>query len=190
MLFVYKQMFGQRQFVGGSLLGVSFVALAKLVGPFIMASVAAYAGVTYSSDQAMNFIAAGNLPRLIMSTAVQTIKKGDIVRIVYPDNRVFDFEAARRCSYMLSTACEFSNVTEVAAADAATTPSEFAMDLAQAKASCTGTAGTYTTSTIPLVRWSSMTDWNQATQTMTTHGFSSTTYFTFSFYIPGPRSCP
>ena len=109
----------KRKIIGGVLIGLSLVAVGKLVGPFFMASVATYAGMTYAEDEAGLFSAAVNLPRAIMNVSVGSIKKGDIVRIVYPDNSVYDFEAERGCAYALSRACEYSKVTRVSSADSA-----------------------------------------------------------------------
>jgi len=172
------------------LMATAFIAFAREFGPFIMSSIALYVGVSYESDRELNFVAASNLPRLVMNTSVQSIKMGDIVRIVYPDGRVFDFEVTRRCAYANSFPCEYSKATQVSHSEAPTTPSEFRMALERDKASCNGGAGgAYTSSTIPMVRWTTVHDWNEVTQTFTTTGISSISWFTFTFQIVADPSC-
>jgi hypothetical protein len=174
----------------GATLMTSLVVWAANTWPFMMSAVASYAGLTHEADRDLNFTAASNLPRLIMNNSVSQIKKGDIIRIIYSDGRVFDFEAARACSPMVSRPCEYSKVTQVPGADAPATPSQFRTDLARDKASCTGgVAGTQGSASIPVQLWRTTHDWNEAAQVFTTTGSMSLTWLTVTFLIPGNPSC-
>jgi hypothetical protein len=179
-----------RRWVVGGLLLSSLAVLAATRWPFVAASVASYAGTTFQADMESNFTVAATLPRLIMLTSVTSIKKGDIVRIIYPDGRVVDFETAARCTYALSRACEFTRHTEVSGPDAPTTPSQFQTDLARDRASCRGgAAGAYTSATIPVHLWTTTHSWNDAAQIFNTTGTVSVHWITVTFQIPGRPSC-
>lgn len=104
----------------------------------------------------VEFLAAKNIPRLVMQTAVEKIKKGDIVRIIYADGAVFDFETTRDCSRTIGFACEYSgNGTRVSGPDAPATLSRYAFERAEANADqyCFGGSGSRSTFDVPIGYW-------------------------------------
>jgi hypothetical protein len=92
------------------------VVLATTYGPFIFATY--YPGISRADDFELNYIYSQTIPRLVMNTSVQSIKKGDTVRIVYPDGSVYDFTQDLQCSYVTSPSCKFSRPVKVSSATA------------------------------------------------------------------------
>lgn len=180
-----------------SLLLILFVtgaALAATIWPFVMASY--FPGVTYAQDQALDFARASSLPRLVMLQSVSNIKRGHIVRILYPDGSVYDFETSRQCSPFVSIACTYSQITRVAGMDAPATASMYEIDRAAIAAiqnRCRGRPGGLQTTlySVQTGKWVTTTEWDQVNQTMTSTGtYVLGALLTFTLPAPSPGNCP
>lgn len=78
---------------------------ASVVYIFVMSSV--FPSVSFEYDSEVNFIHAGKLPLINLNVGATKIKQGDIVRVIYPDGRVYDFETTAQCS--ATVACPLKN---------------------------------------------------------------------------------
>lgn len=165
------------------------VAVATTWGPFLVQSVATFRNITsYQVDRDLQYYAAMNIARIIMNTTVQKIKRGDIIRVQYPDGSVYDYETITRCP--VAAPCPVLDPTQVASADAPSTASQYATDRGH-DLSCGHVAGTPWSISIPTGRWVSDTWWNQATQQMgTTATYMSTGSFTLTFEMGRSPNCP
>ncbi len=164
------------------------LVLATLWGPFLVSNVATFRSITSQQDDAdLQYYAAMNIARIMMNTAVQNIKKGDIIRIQYPNGEVYDYETLVRCP--LAAPCPVADPTKVASADAPSTPSQYAADRAR-DSSCSHTPGTPWSVTISTGRWISQTWWNSDfTQMGTTATYTITGSFTLNFPMGRAPSC-
>lgn len=86
---------------------IVFAALAATLYPFIIATY--FPGVTFQIDSMESYRYASTVPRLVMQTSVQRIKKGDIVRVTYADGAIYDYETTSQCSYVASISCALMN---------------------------------------------------------------------------------
>lgn len=97
------------------LAGLTALAIAKMWGPFLMS---AYMPQIRSLQDDINEDnrPSQNIARHFMNLEVKSIKKGDIVRIIFADGSVYDFEASRQCSGQLSLSCQWSGWTKKSSA--------------------------------------------------------------------------
>lgn len=95
--------------------GLVFGALAAGV-VYIFSMKSHFPWVTYEYDKEVNFPHAGKLPILYLNVGATKIKKGDILRVIYPDGRVFDIETTAQCSATM--VCPLGYPTQKSAANA------------------------------------------------------------------------
>lgn len=126
--------------VFGAFWGVIVFAFAATWGPFIINNY--YPGLSYDADMANEFFGAANVPRKVMNLQVASIKRGDIVRVMYADGQIYDFETSADCSPQASFSCPFSgNGTRRAFVEDSAAPSSAALTLSKVKndnRKCTG----------------------------------------------------
>jgi hypothetical protein len=97
------------------------VAIAATVwGPFLISTHAP--GITFDLDRNVDFQHASNAPRLVMQTSVTSIERGDSIRVIYADGRIFDFEVVQRCSSVSGIACSLGAFTEKSSPNQAPVP--------------------------------------------------------------------
>jgi hypothetical protein len=82
------------------------LAAGKFFGPYYINLISPET-VSLQSDKDNQMLAANNLPRLYLNVKVQQIKKGDIVRMVYPNGDIYDFETTIQCAYAASNSCTY-----------------------------------------------------------------------------------
>lgn len=114
------------------LIAIPASVMAAIFGPFLVGNY--YPGVVFRDDSEINFMYAGSVPRKVMLTYVSNIKRGDIVRVVYADGEIYDYEASSQCSYVSSTSCNLVNPVKVSSPDAPAKPGVIARRIAYMKA--------------------------------------------------------
>jgi hypothetical protein len=100
---------------------------AGMVFNFIMSSV--FPGVSFETDRELLFVHAGKLPLITLNVGATKIKKGDIVRVIYQDGRVYDFETTAQCS--ATAVCPLSYPTLKSSATAPANVSNYARQQAR-----------------------------------------------------------
>lgn len=121
----------RRGILGWGAVGASSLAFAvSQVWPFMMAPY--FPSQTFENDRDNNeFQSAQVLPQMIMNTSVGAIKAGDIVRVQYPDGRVFDFPVVelKNCT-VKSTGCKLGKPVQKSGPSAAAEPTDLQIDRA------------------------------------------------------------
>ncbi|HEY1394834.1 hypothetical protein [Roseateles sp.] len=102
---------------GFALAALAAIAIAKTWGPFMMSLYDARA-TSIQADIYEQNIPSGNIARFFLNIGVAKIKKGDMVRIIFADGTVYDFEAASQCSPTGTVSCQWTKWTQRSSATA------------------------------------------------------------------------
>ena len=98
------------------LIASAVIAASTTWGPFLIAAI--YPTIrSAAQDSETNYLGASNIARAVMNISVQNIKKGDFIRVVYPDGKIYDFKTTIRCAYAASVACLLEEPIEMTTKD-------------------------------------------------------------------------
>ena len=175
------------------LLGALGICLAATTWPFLMATF--YPNINHNDDIDSAFRYGSVLPRLVMGSSVSNIKRGDVVRITYPNGEIWDMETSATCSPYSSIPCPYnSNGTRVNSPTSPGTPSKYLISVEKQKESARCYAGGGTFGYIP-IRTSYWTSWGYTDSSGVVQMFgkwvdTGTTLVAVYWPLPYPRMCP